>query len=618
MKTKNRLVAWALCLALIFALAPQMSLIAHAETNSGNCGAEGDNLTWTLDTETGVLTISGSGAMADYAQWERPWADAEESVTTVVLPAGLTHIGSNAFYGFTGVTGVSLPTSLTTIGDNAFAKCGLTSISFPTGLTTIGDGAFAECAGLTTVSLPADMTDVRWAAFCKCTGLKSVTLPTNLQYVGGYAFSGCTGLTGISLPTGVKSLGEGAFSDCTGLTGISLPESLFICGEHVFAGCTGLKTMSFPNSLHYVSAGAFSGCTGLTSMTLHDTIQRIEEEAFSGCTGLTSINLPKSVEQIERGAFSGCTGLTSISIPAKVTTISEDVFSGCTGLKSLSIPAGVTQILQSAFSGCAGLTSVKFPESLKGIGWCAFLNCPKLTKVTIPETVLGVGELSFGYLSSESGAATPMSGFTICGITGSAAEEYALANGFTFVSLGGVRNPFVDVQSSDFFFNPVMWALENDVTGGIDSTHFGPYNTVQRADAMVFFWAAKGRPGFTSTAKTFKDVKKTHWAYSAVMWAVENGITGGTDASHFSPAQTCSRSEILQFLYAAERKPGYTIQNPYSDVKNKHWYKDGAIWAYQNGLEKGDNGKFNAMTPCTRAYVVVYLYRYITKQELAQ
>ena len=183
-----------------------------------------------------------------------------------------------------------------------------------------------------------------------------------------------------------------------------------------------------------------------------------------------------------------------------------------------------------------------------------------------------------------------------------------------------LENPFVDVSENDPFFNPVMWALDEAVTGGVDENHFVPNQTVMRSDSMVFFWAAKGRPGFTSTAKTFKDVKKKHWAYPAVMWAVENGITGGTDAAgtYFSPNRTCTRCEILQFLYAAMGKPGYTIANPYSDVKNKHWYKDGAIWAYENGLEKGENGKFNAMTPCTRASVVTYLFRYETGEELAE
>ena len=183
-----------------------------------------------------------------------------------------------------------------------------------------------------------------------------------------------------------------------------------------------------------------------------------------------------------------------------------------------------------------------------------------------------------------------------------------------------LANPFEDVKEEDFFFNPVMWALDEAVTGGIDETHFAPAQTVMRADAMVFFWAANKRPEFTSTDKTFKDVKKKHWAYNAVMWAVENGITGGTDAAgnYFSPQRTCTRSEVLQFLYAAMGKPEYTIENPYSDVKTKHWYYDGAIWAYEKGLEKGENGKFKAKTPCTRGYVVTYLYRYFTGNELAE
>ena len=181
------------------------------------------------------------------------------------------------------------------------------------------------------------------------------------------------------------------------------------------------------------------------------------------------------------------------------------------------------------------------------------------------------------------------------------------------------QNPFEDVTESDAFFTPVLWAYyrEPQVTGGTDASHFSPAQTVMRADAMVFFWAANDRPAHKATESPFQDVKKKHWYYAAVMWAVENGITGGTDPTHFSPKRTCSRSEILQFLYAAMGKPGYTISNPYTDVKTKYWYYDGAIWAYENGMERGEDGKFNAKTPCTRASVVTYLYRFFTGQGLA-
>ena len=184
--------------------------------------------------------------------------------------------------------------------------------------------------------------------------------------------------------------------------------------------------------------------------------------------------------------------------------------------------------------------------------------------------------------------------------------------------LNGIKGRFWDVPSNAFYANPVNWAVQNNVTSGRDALHFAPEETVKRGEAMLFFYAAKGKPGHKTATSPFKDVKKKHWYYDAVLWAVENKITSGTDATHFSPNKTCVRSEILQFLYAAMGKPGYTIANPYSDVKDKHWYKDGAIWAYEKGLEKGENGKFKANTPCTRAYVVTYLYRFITGRELVK
>ena len=145
----------------------------------------------------------------------------------------------------------------------------------------------------------------------------------------------------------------------------------------------------------------------------------------------------------------------------------------------------------------------------------------------------------------------------------------------------------------------------------MDATHFGPTLTVTRAQAMTFFWAALNKPKFKKASTQFVDVKKTDWFYKSVMWAVENGVTAGTDATHFSPNKTCNRGEILAFLYAALKKPKVSISNPYKDVSNQ-WYKKAALWAWANGIEKGENGKFNAATPCTRASTVTYLYRFMT------
>ena len=166
----------------------------------------------------------------------------------------------------------------------------------------------------------------------------------------------------------------------------------------------------------------------------------------------------------------------------------------------------------------------------------------------------------------------------------------------------------------------VDWAYTHkpyQVTAGMDATHFGPERTVTRAQAMTFFWAAKDKPKPQTTNSPFADVKKSDWFYKPVLWAVENKITAGTDATHFSPNKTCNRGEILAFLYASLKKPKVSIKNPYKDVSNQ-WYKKAALWAYSKGIEKGESGKFNASTPCTRASTVTYLYRFMTGKDLAK
>lgn len=163
----------------------------------------------------------------------------------------------------------------------------------------------------------------------------------------------------------------------------------------------------------------------------------------------------------------------------------------------------------------------------------------------------------------------------------------------------------------------IDWAYTHtpyQVTAGMDETHFSPDEIVTRAQAMTFLWAAKDKPAPKTTVSPFTDVKINKWYAKPILWAVENGITVGTGDNKFSPNKTCNRAEMLTFLYAMLGKPGYTIENPYSDVNNSKWFKDTAIWAYENGIELGENGKFHYKTPCTRASTVLYLYRALVKK----
>ena len=169
---------------------------AEAATYSGTCG---DNLTWTLDTSTGKLTISGTGAMTNWSSSSSaPWYSNRSSVKSVTIGNSVTSIGSYAFYGCTNLTSVTIPDSVTSIGDYAFRGCdSLTSVTIPDSVTSIDDGAFAWCDSLTSVTIGNSVTSIGSSAFYYCYSLTSMTIPDSVTSIGNSAFYGCTNLTDV-------------------------------------------------------------------------------------------------------------------------------------------------------------------------------------------------------------------------------------------------------------------------------------------------------------------------------------------------------------------------------------------------------------------------------------
>ncbi|MBQ3151757.1 MAG: leucine-rich repeat domain-containing protein, partial [Clostridia bacterium] len=167
---------------------------AEAATYSGTCG---DNLTWTLDTSTGKLTISGTGAMTNWSSSSSaPWYSNRSSVKSVTIGNSVTSIGSYAFYGCTNLTSVTIPDSVTSIGDYAFRGCdSLTSVTIPDSVTSIDDGAFAWCDSLTSVTIGNSVTSIGNSAFYECYRLTSVTIGNSVTSIGSYAFYSCESLT---------------------------------------------------------------------------------------------------------------------------------------------------------------------------------------------------------------------------------------------------------------------------------------------------------------------------------------------------------------------------------------------------------------------------------------
>ena len=169
---------------------------------------------------------------------------------------------------------------------------------------------------------------------------------------------------------------------------------------------------------------------------------------------------------------------------------------------------------------------------------------------------------------------------------------------------------FVDVATGSYYEDAVDWAVENGITQGTDDTHFSPDGICTRAQAVTFLWRAAGSPKPETRAMPFTDVPAGSYYYDAVLWAVENGITEGTSNTTFSPNATCTRAQIVTFLWRSEKSPAAGTANPFADVKSTAYYADAVLWAVREDITKGTtNTTFSPDADCTRAQIVTFLWR---------
>ena len=171
--------------------------------------------------------------------------------------------------------------------------------------------------------------------------------------------------------------------------------------------------------------------------------------------------------------------------------------------------------------------------------------------------------------------------------------------------------PFNDVQEESYYEAPVAWAVEKGITNGISGTEFGSTGTCIRAQVVTFLWRAAGEPEPKSMVNPFVDVQAGSYYEKPVLWAVENGITNGTDATHFGPGEPCNRATVVTFLWRAAGKPEpQSDASAFTDVPANAWFADPVLWALENGITNGISGtEFGSTGICVRAAVVTFLYR---------
>ena len=169
---------------------------------------------------------------------------------------------------------------------------------------------------------------------------------------------------------------------------------------------------------------------------------------------------------------------------------------------------------------------------------------------------------------------------------------------------------FVDVATGSYYEDAVDWAVGNGITQGTDDTHFSPDGICTRAQAVAFLWRAAGSPKPETRTMPFTDVPAGSYYYDAVLWAVENDITKGTSDTTFSPNMTCTRAQIVAFLWRSEKSPAAGTANPFADVKSAAYYADAVLWAVKENITRGTtNTTFSPNADCTRAQIVTFLWR---------
>ena len=410
---------------------------SSAFDSSGSCG---ENVTYTFDEDTGLLTISGTGDMQNYSISDSsPFKDFRYYIKTIVINNGVTSIGDYVFYYCYNLTSITIPDSVTSIGDSSFRECEkLTSIIIPDSVTDIGTSAFILCRRLKSVIIPNSVISIGDSAFVFCSSLTSINIPDGVTSIGDDTFGYCENLTNINIPDSVTRIGEYAFNRCSKIANVTIPYGVTSIGYSAFAHCEDLESIivdekntvfdSRENCNAIIKSKTNELIYGCKSSFIPDSVTKLGISAFDGCVGLKSINKPESVTSIGDYAFNYCSlldritvddnntvydsrencnaiiesdsnkliyGCNSTVIPDSVISIKFRAFSGLTTLENIEIPESVTSIGSSAFSGCSSLKEITVPSSVEKIDDNTFKNCTALKTVNLPDGITEIGEKAF-------------------------------------------------------------------------------------------------------------------------------------------------------------------------------------------------------------------------------
>lgn len=512
----------------------------------------------------------------------------------VVIPEGVQYVGLGIGVGSSGEGGA------------VFAgRQDITSVSIPSSAVAIGGDAFAGCTSLTHLTIPGNVRQIAGEAFLGCTGLTSLTIPGNVKEISTAAFSGCTGLTSLTLCEGIEMIGGDSFRGCTGLTSVSIPDSVITIKGLAFMDCANLADIRIPETAD-IESNPFEGTAWMEKqgdwVVLNGTLLSYQGRE-------TTVTIPDSVTAIGGTWYNGgywseqdeeWHDLERVVIPHSVTKIKYGAFWHCTEMKSIDIPNSVTHIGVRAFAH-TGLTKVVIPDSVTFIGSAAFEECYELTSIEIPSSVTKIGTQNNSIPVFDR-----VPNVTIHGVAGSYAQTYAKEHGIPFVAdLSPKVAGFNDVRESDVFADAIRWSVENKIAAGTSKTTFSPSTACSRAQVLTFLWRSQGEPE-PGIENPFSDVSGKNYYYKAALWAYEKGLIGGTAFQGDTP---CTRGDSVSYLWKLAGSPSVPPAG-FTDVPDTADYAQAVAWAVEKGVTSGTSKTmFSPEVTCTRGQIVTFLYR---------
>ena len=555
---RKRFLSTVLVLIMLLSLAP-MSALADDTFRSGD---------FTFVIETGVACVKKYNG-----------SSSSVSVPSKVDYDGVTYkvrnIHQDAFKNCTTIQKLVLPETVNRIGKQAFANCtSLNSITINgdlNGVHTVDNtfyniGANSDYLNVTfgpeVTAIPSNLFD---STYSKSEGyyphITSVTIPDSVTSIGLGAFNNCHDLKTVRLGSGVKSIGTNAFRN-TAIQSLTIDGNCTV-GKYAFLYCHSLKELTINGDCTLIE-GCFAHCTGLESIKINGTIKD---------------NIQSSISE---------NPVLFIAPPFYNVGSNSDSLKVTFGKSVSVIPERLFATHSSKSEGTyARITEVDLPSSISSIGDYAFYNCHDL-KVA-------------NYEGSPS---------EWINVPVGAGNEPLWSAHFNF----GSSYSFYDVHPTDYCYDAVKWAVDNEITMGTTPTTFEPKKTCTRAQTVTFLWRAAGKPEPVGMSNPFYDVKRDDYYYKAVLWAVSEGITKGTTDTTFSPNATVSRAQTVTFLWRMANKPMISGNNPFYDVVKGDYFYDAVLWAAAMNITTGTTPTtFSPNDGCNRGQIVTFIYRYMGK-----